>query len=313
MHRHDASLPTMSRRSSGRRRRRRTDSVGFQAAFRDGQEAKRDMPNPLFNEQTLKKAPATWAPPQPGTDYIAPIDDGPVTRWRAGVMTVNGTISATAVLFALLLASAAIGWNAVDSTTDPVTGEATVSLPGLAIVGVLVGFGCAIFLAFKPHLAKVLGPIYAVAQGFAVGAISKAYDAVWDGIVLQAAGATLAVFLVMLVLYRTEIIKVTDRFRRTVIFATLGVMVLYGVSLLFSLFGATPSFLSEPSALGIGLSVVIAGIAALNLALDFDFIERGSKQGLDESFEWYAAFGLLVTIVWLYLEILRLLSKLRER
>ena len=271
------------------------------------------MPNPLFNEDTLKKAPATWAPPQPGTDYIPPITDGPVSTWRPGVMTVNGTISSTAVLFALLLSSAALGWNAVDTSTDPVTGEAVVEFPGLAIVGVLVGLGCAIFLAFKPHLAKILGPIYALAQGFAVGAISKAYDATWDGIVVQAAGATLAVFLVMLVLYRTEVIKVTDKFRRTVIFATLGVMVLYGVSLLFSLFGATPTFLSEPSALGIGLSVVIAGIAALNLALDFDFIETAQRSGLPQRAEWYAAFGLIVTLIWLYLEILRLLAKLQSR
>jgi uncharacterized YccA/Bax inhibitor family protein len=270
------------------------------------------MPNPLFNEDTLKKAPAEWAPPQAGTDYVAPIDDGPVSPWR-GVMTVNGTISATAVLFAILLATAAIGWNTVDTTIDPITGEEIVSFPATAMLGVFVGLGCAIFLAFKPHLAKILGPIYAIAMGFTVGAVSRAYDATWDGIVLQAAGATLAVFFVMLVLYRTQIIKVTDRFRRTVVFATLGIMVFYGISLLFSLFGSTPSFLSSPSLLGIGLSVVIAGVAALNLALDFDFIERGSQQGLDKSFEWYAAFGLLVTIVWLYLEMLRLLAKLRER
>jgi uncharacterized YccA/Bax inhibitor family protein len=271
------------------------------------------MPNPLFNEDTLKKAPAQWAPPQPGTDYIPPITDGPVSKWRPGMMTVNGTISAVAVLFAVLLASAAIGWNMVDTSTDPITGEPVVEFPAIAFLGVLIGFGCAIFLAFKPHLAKILGPIYAIAMGFAVGAISKAYDATWDGIVLQAVGATLGVFLVMLVLYRTQIIKVTDRFRRTVIFATFGIMVFYGVSLLISLFGSTPSYLSSPSLLGIGISVFIAGIAALNLALDFDFIERGSQQGLDKSFEWYAAFGLLVTLVWLYLEMLRLLAKLRER
>jgi uncharacterized YccA/Bax inhibitor family protein len=281
-------------------------------SVRGGQEA-REMPNPLFNEETLKKAPAQWSPPQPGTDYIPPITDGPVTTWRPGLMTVNGTISATAVLFVLLLASAAVGWNMVDTSTDPVTGEPIVEFPAIAIVGVLIGFGVAILLAFKPHLAKILGPIYAIAQGFAVGAISAAYNAQWDGIVVQAVGATLAVFAVMLVLYRTQVIKVTDRFRRTVIFATLGIMVFYGVSLLISLFGSTPSFLSEPSLLGIGLSVFIAGIAALNLALDFDFIERGTQQGLDKSFEWYAAFGLLVTLVWLYLEILRLLAKLRER
>ena len=117
----------------------------------------------------------------------------------------------------------------------------------------------------------------------------------------------------MLVAYRTRIIKVTDKFRRTIIFATLGIMVFYGVSLLINLFGGNVSFLSSTSGFSIAFSIFVAGIAAMNLALDFDFIERGTEQGIDKSFEWYAAFGLLVTIVWLYLEILRLLAKLRER
>jgi uncharacterized YccA/Bax inhibitor family protein len=271
------------------------------------------MPNPLFNENTLKKAPAQWAPPQPGTDYIPPIDDGPVTPWRPGVMTVNGTLTATAVLFTLLLASAAIGWNMTDGSVQNPDGSYSYQFPGIAIAGVLVGFGCAIFLAFKPHLAKILGPIYAVAQGFFLGAISKAYETFYDGIVVQAAGATIGVFSVMLVLYRTRIIKVTDRFRRTVIFATLCIAAFYLVSLVLSLFGADLNFLESTSALSIGFTVFAAGIAALNLALDFDFIERGSKSGIDKNFEWYAAFGLLVTLVWLYLEMLRLLSKLRDR
>jgi uncharacterized YccA/Bax inhibitor family protein len=271
------------------------------------------MPNPLFNEETMKKAPAQWAPPQSGTEYFPPITDGPVTPWRPGVMTVNGTISATAVLFALLLVSAAVGWNMTEGSTIDENGVEQFSFPGIAIAGVLIGLGCAIFLAFKPHLAKILGPIYALAQGFFLGAISKAYETFYDGIVIQAAGATIAVFGVMLVAYRTRIIKVTDRFRRIVIFATLGIMAFYGISLLINLFGGNVSFLSSTSGLSIAFSVFVAGLAAMNLALDFDFIERGTEQGLDKNFEWYAAFGLLVTVVWLYLEILRLLAKLRER
>ena len=118
----------------------------------------------------------------------------------------------------------------------------------------------------------------------------------------------------MLVLYRTQIIKVTERFRQIIVTATLGLMLFYGVTFIISLIsGSSPSFLSSPSLLGIGFSVLVAGLAAMNLALDFDFIDRGVEQGLDKDFEWYAAFGLLVTIVWLYLELLRLLSKLRER
>jgi len=272
------------------------------------------MPNPMFNESTMRKASQTWAPPQPGTDYIPPITDGPVTPWRTGVMTVGGTISATAVLFGLLLVSAAFGWIAAEGPTT-VDGQETFQFPALGLLGILVGFACVIFLYFKPHLAKILGPIYAVAQGFFLGAISKGYETYYDGIVVQAAGATIAVFGVMLVLYKTGIIKVTDRFRRIVIGATLGIMVFYGVCFLIRLFAGADSisFLASPSLLGIGFSLFVAGLAAMNLALDFDFIDRGVEQGLSKDFEWYAAFGILVTVVWLYLEILRLLAKLRER
>ncbi len=272
------------------------------------------MPNPMFNESTMRKASQTWAPPQPGTDYIPPITDGPVTPWRAGVMTVGGTITATTVLFALLLVTATAGWIAADGPTT-VDGQDTYQFPALAWGGVVVGFACVIALYFKPHLAKILGPIYALAQGFFLGAISKGYETFYDGIVVQAAGATIGVFAAMLILYKTQIIKVTDRFRRIVIGATFGIMLFYGACFLLSLFAGSDSisFLSSPSLLGIGFSVLVAGLAAMNLALDFDFIDRGVAQGLSKDFEWYAAFGLLVTIVWLYLEMLRLLAKLRER
>ena len=272
------------------------------------------MPNPVFNERTMQSAPATWAPPEP-TTMVPPIDDGPVSTWRPQVMTVNGAISATATLMVLLLASAAVGWIMTDPITYDAAGNPQYGLPMLAWVGVIVGFGLSLLLMFKPHLAKVLAPVYAVAQGFFVGALSKMYESTWDGIVVQAAGATVAVFATMLVLYRMRIIKVTERFRTIVMTATLGIMVFYGVCLLIRLFAGADSisFLSSPSPLGIAFSVLVAGLAAFNLALDFDFIERGAQQGLDKNFEWYAAFGLLVTIVSLYLEILRLLAKLRER
>jgi len=185
--------------------------------------------------------------------------------------------------------------------------------PALATLGLLVGLVAVFALHFKPHLAKYLAPVYALGFGFTVGAISKGYETVQSGIVVQAAGATVAVFAVMLALYRTRIIKVTDKFRRTVVFATLGIMVFYGVSLIISLFGGDVPFLNDATPLGIGLSVFICVIAALNLALDFDLIEKGTRAGLSKDFEWYAAFGLLVTIVWLYLEILRLLAKLQDR
>jgi len=272
------------------------------------------MSNPFLNDKAIGEASkAGWGAPEPSTQVLGPartpIDDGPISSWAPRVMTVGGTITATGVLMVILLVSAVFGWN---STTELANG-AGVSLPGLALVGILVGFVCAIAVHFKPMMSKWLGPIYAVAEGFFLGAISKAYNTQYDGIVVQAVGATLAVFLVMLVLYRTKIIKVTDRFRRTIITATIGLMVFYLFSMVLSLFGATPSFINEPSLLGIGFSLFAAGLAAMNLALDFDFIEKGAEQKLPKGMEWYAAFGLLITLVWLYLELLRLLSKLNQR
>ena len=141
----------------------------------------------------------------------------------------------------------------------------------------------------------------------------EAIEEFYDGIVIQAAGATMAVTAVMLGMYLTGIIRVTDRFRKIVISATLGLMLFYLVTWVVSLFGGNVSFLSSPSLMSIGFSVLVVGLAAMNLALDFDFIERGAQSGLPKHFEWFAAFGLLVTLVWLYLEILRLLAKMRDR
>ena len=276
------------------------------------------MPSPVLNERTLEKAPANWAPPEPSTAYQPPISDGPISTWRPKVMTVNGTIGKTAVLFVLLLLSAAAGWaNTGAPEVVERNGELVYNytIPTLAWVGMFVGVGLVFLLMFKPHLAKFIAPAYAIAQGFFLGALSKMYETFYDGIVVQAAGATIAVFGVMLFLYRARIIKVTERFRTIVVSATIGIMVFYGVCFLIQLFAGSGSvsFLSSPSLLGIAFSVFVAGIAAMNLALDFDFIERGSKMGLDKGFEWYGAFALLVTIVWLYLEMLRLLAKLRSR
>jgi uncharacterized YccA/Bax inhibitor family protein len=274
-----------------------------------------------MNDKTLEAARNGWAAPKapspggqvwaPPTVPGAPVSDGPVSTWK-GAMTVGGTVTATAVLFALLLASATAGWLAVDEKVG-LDGQRQLEFPSLAIVGVIVGFGIAIFLAFRPHLAKYLAPVYAIAEGFAVGAISKAYETVQDGIVLQAIGATLGVFLVMLFLYKTNVIKVTDRYRKIVISATLGVMAFYLVSIVINLFGGDVRFFDEPNAIGILFSIGVSVLAALNLALRFDFIEKGAQMGLSKDFEWYAGFSLLVTIVWLYLELLRLLSKLQQR
>ena len=172
-------------------------------------------------------------------------------------------------------------------------------------------------LYFKPQLAKILAPVYALAQGFFLGAISKGYETYHDGIVVQAAGATIAVFAVMLVLYRTRIIKVTDRFRRIVIGATVGIMVFYGVCLLIRLVRRRRlDQLPRPARAcsASGSACFVAGLAAMNLALDFDFIERGRAAGVcRRTSSGTRPSALLVTVVWLYLELLRLLAKLRDR
>jgi len=155
-------------------------------------------------------------------------------------------------------------------------------------------------------------PGYALAQGAVVGAISKVFNLQYPGIVLQAVGATIGVFVVMLVLYRTGVLRVTDKFRRIIIGATLGLMVFYLFSFVAGFFGAN-LIPSGSSAMSIGFSVLVAGLAAMNLALDFDFIDKAEAAGAPKHMEWFAAFGIMVTLVWLYMEILRLLSKLRDR
>ncbi|MDP4834441.1 MAG: Bax inhibitor-1/YccA family protein [Ilumatobacteraceae bacterium] len=274
------------------------------------------MSNPILNESRFNKlregtaGDAGWGvgSGQPANTWAPPINDGPVSPHHPGVMTVSGTASASMVLFALLLVSAAVGWIAV---AEPQPG--VLSFPPMAFVGAIIGFIAVMVTVFKPMTSHILGPVYAVGQGLFVGALSKMFDATYSGIVVQAVGTTLAVFGVMLFLYRTRILRVTDKFRRIVIGATLGVMVFYLASFVFSMFGANVSFLSSSSGMGILFSLFVAGLAAFNLALDFDFIERGEAMGLPRRMEWFAALGLLVTLVWLYLEVLRLLAKLRDR
>ena len=274
------------------------------------------MSNPFFNEKKMNDDAAGWAAPTSSAAVASkpqgfptgePVTDGPVSSWKPA-MTVNGVITAASVLFVLLLASASFGW--MSTSVDPTTGE--FQMPPLAMLGIVVGFGAVMLAYFKPNLAKILGPVYALCYGFAVGAISAAYESYQDGIVLQAVGATVAVFFVMLVMYRTGIVKVTPGYRKVVVGATLGIMLLYVVSFVMSLFGAQIPFLNSPSLLGIGFSVLVCALAAANLALDFDLIERGVATKMSKDYEWVAALGLVVTLVWLYLEMLRLLSKLNR-
>jgi uncharacterized YccA/Bax inhibitor family protein len=246
---------------------------------------------------------------------------------RGSTMTVAGTLTATGVLFALILAAGWFGWTQVvqtkqlivDQFNQPVLNSAgqqtyqnTTSFPSWLILALLVGVGVGMVTAFMPKIARITAPIYAVAYGAVLGAISAVYNQSYNGIVVQAIGATLGVFFVMFVLYATRIVKVTPKFALTVICATGGIALMYFVTWIAQLFGADIQFWNEPTPLGIGISVVVVIVAALNLALDFNFIEKASQQGAPKYMEWYGAFGVTVTIVWLYLEILRLLSLLRQ-
>lgn len=225
-------------------------------------------------------------------------------------MTVSGTASATITLLVLILASATVTWLSIDA---PVAGEMIKIPTGWVIGGFIVALVAVLVSSFKPHTSRIAAPVYAIAEGVVLGAISRAYSEMYDGIVVQAIGATLGVFVVMLLMYRSRIIRVTDKFRRVVVGATLGLMAFYLLSFVLGMFGNMPSFINNASPMGIGFSVLVAGLAAFNLALDFDMIERGAANKLPAHMEWFCALGVTVTLVWLYLEILRLLAKLREQ
>lgn len=276
------------------------------------------MSNPVLNDKRFHPDDPTQAGWAAGHGAPGAAGAPPVAPPRT--MTVGGTIAATAVLWILLLASGAWSFSMVETAPNPAydelrnpnVAEFLVDYPGWMPLLGFVGLGLALVIAFVPKTARFLSPLYALAYGVLLGWISALYEAQFSGIVLQAVGATLGVFGVMLFLYGTRIIKVTKRFAMVVMGATFGIFAFYLVAMLASFFGADLYFMNEPSPLGIAVSVGIAIVAALNLALDFAFIENASKQGMPKYMEWYGAFGITVTIVWLYLELLRLLALLRQ-
>lgn len=221
-----------------------------------------------------------------------------------GVMTLNGTIAKMGFLLLMVMAAAIYAWGAPAREQNV--------MPFL-LVGGIGGFILALVIIFKKEWAPYLAPAYALAEGLFLGVISVMYANLYQGIVLQAVGLTFGTFFAMLVLYRTGVLRATERFRSIVITATMGIAVFYLLAWVLRMFNIDIPFLHEGSMFGIIFSLVVVGIAALNLILDFDLIERGVSQGAPKYFEWYASFGLLVTLVWLYLEILRLLSKLNRR
>jgi uncharacterized YccA/Bax inhibitor family protein len=267
--------------------------------------------NPALDERAFQReaAAAAGAGGGAGTTWHPPITDGPVTPWRGyQAMTVGGVATATAVLFAILLATAAVGWASV---TPPSTVRAA-DAPGWLWAALLAGVVLAFSTIFRPRWARVTGPLYAAAQGLVLGAISRLFEGAYPGIVVQAVALTLVVFALMWAAFASGAIKVTPKLRLGIIVATGAVAVVYLVGLVVRLFGGEIGFIDDASAIGIGFSLLVVGIAAFNLLLDFDFVQRSVAAGAPKQMEWYAAFGLVLTLVWLYLELLRLLSKLRR-
>ena len=226
-------------------------------------------------------------------------------------MTVNGTIEKTGILLLVLMIAASYTWGIFFNSGD--MKNAMGSMGTWVIGGALGGFAVAIAMMFMKKYAGFLAPIYAVLEGLFLGAISAIFESMYPGIVMNAVLGTFATFLVMLFTYRTGLIKVTEKFRSIIFVATGAIAMMYLLSWIMGMFGVGMTFLHDSSMMSIGISVFVIVIAALNLLLDFDFIERGSAAGAPKYMEWYGAFGLLVTLVWLYIEFLRLLSKLQGR
>ncbi|MFB5268228.1 Bax inhibitor-1/YccA family protein [Paenibacillus enshidis] len=219
-------------------------------------------------------------------------------------MTIGGTVNKAFMTLALLIAAAIVSWTMYFNGYN---------VGGLAIGGAVVGFILALVISFKPSAAPYLVPVYAVAEGTFLGALSATYETLYYGITMQAALITISVFIALLIAYKTRMIRATENFKLGIFAATAGIAIVYLLSFILGLFGITVPYLHDNSLIGIGISVVIVIIAALNFVLDFDFIESGAQQGAPKYMEWYGAFGLMVTLVWLYVEIIRLLAKLRSR
>lgn len=219
-------------------------------------------------------------------------------------MTVNGTINKSLLMLLLLVATASFTWVMTDSGYNP--------MPFL-IGGAVVGLILVVVASFKPHLSGYLAPGYAFFEGLFIGAVSAIFEAMYPGIVIQAVGATFTTFLVCFLLYKYQIVKVTERFKSIVIGATITIAIYYVITWLLSMFTSFQPVQYGNSLLSIGISVIVIVVAALNLFLDFDQIEKGSEKQLPKYMEWFGAMGLMITLVWLYIEFLRLFSKIASR
>ena len=227
-------------------------------------------------------------------------------------MTISGTVNKSAILLVLLFLAAVFSW---DRSFQPAGfGVEKIFTPTpLLWVGLIGGLIIALVTIFKRTWSPVTSPVYAIFEGLFLGAVSAGFEAGFPGIVLQAVLGTFGTLFALLMAYRSGLIKATENFKLGVAAATGGIFFIYLISMVLGFFQMNVPFIHESGIIGIGFSLFVVIIAALNLVLDFDFIENGEKMGAPKYMEWYAAFGLLVTLVWLYLEMLRLLAKLRDR
>lgn len=220
-------------------------------------------------------------------------------------MTLTGTVNKTGILLLCTIASAAWTWNLTTKAPD--------NAIGLTILGSLGGLVVAMVTIFKKSWAPVTAPMYAILEGLLLGSVSELFEARYPGIAITAVGLTFGTLFALLLVYRTGAIRVTEKFRLGVVAATGGIALFYLLTFILGFFGIHFTSVYGSGWIGIGFSVFVVIIAALNLVLDFDFIESGVDVGAPKYMEWYGGFALLVTLIWLYLEILRLLAKLRER
>jgi uncharacterized YccA/Bax inhibitor family protein len=226
-------------------------------------------------------------------------------------MTVSGAVNKTGILLICCVATAAWTWNRFFNAASPE--EAMQAIGPLIAVGGIGGFILAMVTIFKKEWSGITAPLYALLEGLVLGGISAMLETRYHGIAIQAVSLTFGTLLAMLLAYRSGLIKVTDKLRLGIVAATGGIAVFYFLQFILGFFGVRFTSINGAGPIGIGFSIVVVIVAALNLVLDFDLIENGARLGAPKYMEWYGAFALMVTLVWLYFEILRLLSKFRSR
>lgn len=225
-------------------------------------------------------------------------------------MTVTGTVNKSFLLVAMVFVTGYWSWSAFfGSESSAITNFILQFYIPIIIVNLIVAF----VIIFKKTTAPFLAPVYALSEGVLLGVISAMAESRYPGIAFQAIGCTLGVLVSLLFAYRSGMIKVTDKFRLGVVAATGGIFLIYFISMIMGFFGSSIPMIHESGPVGIGFSIVVVIIASMNLILDFDFIQQGARRGAPKYMEWYASFGLLVTLIWLYIEMLRLIAKARDK